>query len=402
MALEGYRLLDLSRLLPGPSGSQVLADMGMEVIKVEEPEPRGGVGRDSLTPPEPTPEEEVHYSAYNMLARNKRSIALNLRMLEGREVFYRLVKTADAVLESYRPGVVKRLGVDYEAVRQINPRIVYCSISGYGEDGPYADLPGHDINYCSIAGQMALTSDVEGNPVPNMISLADGASGLHAVIGILAALLAREKTGKGQYVDVTLTHSVMPFLTKFFGPYFRDGKVTPRGQPNLQLLECKDGRYVTTDNSETHFWERFCNAIGRPEFIPLRKPSSVNYEAYANMVREVKTVMRTRTRDEWFQVLRDAETCVAPLLEMEEVFQDPQNLHRGMLLELEHPSEGVVRQMGFPILFSETPCRFRNFAPLLGEHSETLMLEIGYTLQQIEELEARGVVKVWRNACFSP
>ena len=396
MPLEKYRLLDLSRLQPGPSGSHLLADMGMEVIKVEEPEPRGGMGRDVLTPTIPTPETEVEYAAFNAFARNKKSIAINLQTEEGRQALYRLVATADAFLEGYRPGVMARLGCDYATLSKINPRLVYCSLSGYGQDGPYAKMPGHDPNFCSVAGQLALQWDEAGTPIENGVSMADVAGGVHAAMGIMAALLARETTGRGQFVDVSLAHSVMSWMVNISSDYFRTGeKPSGIGFRRLHVLRCQDNKFITIANAETHFWTNFCNAIGRPDFIAMQRLTPENKKQYFAMVKEIRAVMMTKPRDEWFKILSEADTCVAPVLEIDEVFENPANRHRGMLLELQHPTMGNVRQIGPAIKFSDTPFQFRNFAPVLGEQTEQILREIGYSQEEIDALESKGAVKAW-------
>ena len=400
MPLEGYRLLDLSRLQPGPSGTHVLADMGMEVVKVEETEPRGGMGRDVLTPVIPTPETEVLYSAYNAFARNKKSIAINLRTDEGREALYKLVETADAFIEGYRPGVMKRLGCDYETLSKINPRLVYCSLSGYGQDSPYIDLPGHDPNYCSIAGQLSLQRDENGTPVGNGIPMADVAGGVHAAMGIMAALMAREKTGRGQYIDVTLTHSVMSWMVSATANFFRDGPKPSAGE-RMGVLKCRDGKFLTVSNAETHFWVNFCNAIGHEEFIHLHKLTDDNEDDFNAMVKQVKELFLTKDRDEWFKILADAETCVAPILELDELFDNPANQHRGMLLELNHPTIGDVKQLGPVIQFSDTPFEFRNFAPVLGQDTVDLLQEVGYDSSAIEKLIDSNAVKAWEDKVSS-
>ncbi|MCX6021377.1 MAG: CaiB/BaiF CoA-transferase family protein [Chloroflexi bacterium] len=396
MPLEGYRLLDLSRLQPGPSGSHVLADLGMDVIKIEEMEPRGGMGRDVLTPVIPTPETEVEYAAYNAYARNKKSIAINLQTPEGKEVLYRLVRSADAFWEGYRPGVMARLGCDYETLSKINPRLVYVSLSGYGQDGPYAKMPGHDPNYCSVAGQLSIQGDEFGTPVGNGVPLADVAGGIHAAMGTMAAIMAREKTGRGQYIDITLTHSVMSFMVNTASNYFRAGIKKELGGETMGVVKCQDGKFLTLANAETHFWANFCKAIERPEFIALHRWTDANADQFDMMVKDVKATMMTKPRDVWFKILSDADTCVAPILEIDEVFEDPQNLHRGMLLEVDHPTMGKIKQIGPAIKFSDTPFSFRNFAPVLGEQTEELLREVGYSQQEIAALEQAGAVKAWK------
>ena len=393
LALEGIRIIDLSRLLPGPSGTMLLADMGADVIKVEETEDRAGVGRDVFTPPGMSPEREDEHAAYNPLGRNKKSIALNLKSAEGKEVFYRLARTADALLEGYRPGVVKRLGIDYDTLAKINPRLVYCSLSGYGQDGPYHDLPGHDPNYQGMAGLLSLPHDKDGTPVWTGLPTVDMASGLFVVIGILSALEARHKTGRGQHVDISMLDTAMHFVAMFMTAHLRTGRTFPRPQDNLIILETRDHKYLVLMPSEKHFWENFCKGIGRPGFAPLTlRPADVALRR--RMYAEIREIIKTRTRDEWFELLRKADTCASPLLEIDEVPDNPQIRHRKLVQEIEHPRQGKVRQIGFPVKLSDTPASFRSFAPRLGEHSAALLTELGYSADEIQALVTNGVVKM--------
>ncbi len=393
LALERFRMLDLSRLLPGPFCSHVLADLGMEVIKVEEPELRGGMGRDVMSPRVPDAELEKQHAAFNSLARNKKSILLNLKFPEAREVFYRLAKTADVVLEGNRPGVTQRLGVDYETLAAINPRLIYCSISGFGQNGPYALLPGHDGNYMSVAGAVGATRDAEGRPIVPGIALGDVGGGLHAVIAIQAALLAREVTGRGQYLDISMTDSILSFAIGSTAALFMSGEVRRHESPALAVYQAEDGKYLTTANSETYFWERFCRAIGREDLIPAHRAEG---DEMRRVVAAIQTVMRTRSRDEWVQLLRDADTCVAPVYGMDELFDDAQMKARDMALSLDHPQRGTVQQIGIPFKLSDTPGTVRSFAPLPGQHTVELLESVGYGRAEIEGLESLGAVKAWR------
>lgn len=393
LALEGIRIIDLSRLLPGPSGSMLLADLGADVIKVEEMEDRAGVGRDILTPPGLSPEREDQHSAYNPLGRNKKSIALNLKHDEGKAVFSRLVRTADVLIEGYRPGVTKRLGIDYDTLAKINPRLVYCSLSGYGQNGPYRDIPGHDPNYQGLAGMLSLPHDKEGTPVWVGVPTIDMASGLFVVIGVLTALEARHKTGRGQYVDVSMMDTAVHFITMFLSSHLRSGRTFQRPQDNLIILETKDHKYLVLMPSEKHFWENLCQAIGRPDFAPLTlRPADMALRR--KMYAEIREIIKTRTRDQWFELLRTADTCASPLLEIHEVADDPQIQHRKMVQELQHPRVGKVRQVGFPVKLSDTPASFRSFAPRLGEQTEAILAELGYSADEVRSFVTKGVVKV--------
>ena len=399
LPLEGYRMLDLSRLLPGPVASNILADMGMEVIKVEETEPRYGMGRDVLTHPDPPPEQEVAWAAYNSLARNKKSVALNLLDPDLRppsqEVFYRLAKDADVVLEGYRPHVVKWMGVDYETVRRHNPRIIYCSISGYGQHGPYIKRAGHDPQYCAVAGTTppaSLEAGQRGHGVP----LADYSAGIYAAVGILGALIERDRSGEGQAIDIPMVATAMSFTRANSARFVREGSHhlgQGRAAGRFTYIQCSDGKYITTSNAETHFWENFCRVIDREVFIGLRDAVGPEVE---RMEEEVRAIFLTRTRDEWLRALWEADTCAAPVNDMAEALEDPQVREAGMVWEVDHPSEGRVRQMGFPIGFSRTPATFRSFAPTLGQDTQEVLQAAGYSDAEIAGLEARGIAKRWR------
>jgi crotonobetainyl-CoA:carnitine CoA-transferase CaiB-like acyl-CoA transferase len=381
LALEGIKVLDLSRTVPGPFCTMVLADMGADVTKIDAPGYQMGM----------LPDQEKQ-AAYDFLSRNKKSIVLNLKTEEAREVFRKLATEADVVMEAFRPGVTKKLGVDYDTISELNPRIVYCSLTGFGQDGPYRDLPGHDPNYISIGGAVGLTGDREGAPVIIRAALGDIGSALHAVIGILCALMAREKTGRGQYVDISMTDSVLPFLTVSLLRYFRDGFIPKRGwpSPTINVWKTKDGKFVSTGLIEPYFWERFCHALGREDLIPHQRAKGEKLQEVHSAIKET---FLTKTRDEWFQIMKDADTCVSPVLELDEVVNDPQLLSRDMFPEFDHPTEGKVRQLGMPIKLSETPAKFRGFAPLVGQHTEEVLQGLGYTKHQIEEMRKSGAIE---------
>ncbi len=392
LALEGIRVIDLTRLLPGPFGSMILADMGAEVIKIEETEDRGELGRDVLTPPAASREEEEKAAAYNFLGRNKKSLALNLKDSEAKEIFYKLAETSDVIFESYRPGIAKRLGVDYKTIAKINPRIVYCSISGYGQDGPYSQMPGHDPNYCSIAGLVGLNVDNNGKPMVLGAQAADIGVALHAVIGILCALMARQKTDRGQYVDISFTDSAMNFGAMPIGLNWGPGiDLSLLGPPTaVNVFEAKDGKFLSTGNIEPYFWERFCRELGRNDLIPHLHAHGQKQQEVISIIREI---IRTKTRDEWFDIMKQANVCATPVLALNELANDPQLRHRKMVLDVEHPTAGKAKQLGMAIKLSDTPGQFRSFAPFLGQHTSELMKEIGFSNDQVEDLIKKGILK---------
>jgi len=392
LALEGIRILDLTRLGPGPFCTMILGDMGAEVIKIEEGDDRGAIGRDLFSRPGASPEEEERNLAKNFLARNKKSIVLNFKTTESKDVFYKLARTADVIYEGYRPGVTKRLGIDYETISKINPRIIYCSLSGYGQDGPYKELPGHDPNYRSIAGLVSVQTDLNDKPMISGVTTGDTSGALHSVIGILCALIARDKTGEGQYIDIAFTDSSLDLGALNLAHYMALGLV-PRTK-DIQLMqnvwETKDGKYLVTAPVETYFWERFCKALGLEELIPFQYSTGNKNE---EVVKAIADKIKTKTRDEWFEILKEANTCVSPVLSFKEVMNNAQLAHRQMFIELDHPTQKKVKQLGFAIKMSKTPAKFRSFAPKLGEHTDDLLKEVGFSEAQIKDLKKAGAVK---------
>lgn len=396
MALDGVRVVDLSRYAPGFYVSMYLGDMGADVIHVEEPAVSGRRAGFREVPLEYKAMEDPRSAAYNALGRNKRRIALNLKDAEARDVFYKLVRGADVVLEGSRPGVARRLGVDYETCRGLNPRIVYCSLTGYGQDGPYSQRAGHDINYISVAGALGMIGQRDGTPaIPSNI-LADYAGGaLFAIIGILTALLARERTGKGQFVDIAMTDGVISLLVQLTQQYFKDGEV-PRpaamrlngGLAHYNVYQAKDGRWIAVGANEPYFFATVCRLIGRPD-LAQRQHETAWRDRIEAAFREA---FKTKTAQEWHDLMAPEETCVTKIYDFTETFSDPQVLHRQMALELEHPVAGKVRQVGFPVKLSETPASVRRFAGLKGQDTESVLRDLGYSAEQVQRLRERRAV----------
>ena len=382
--LEGIRVLDLTRLAPGPFCTMLLADMGADVIVVEEPP---GVGRrfDGGA-------QSEHARAFNALGRNKRSLGLNLKDPKAQQAFLRLTDKADIVVEGFRPGVVKRLGVDYETLSARNPRIIFCSLSGYGQTGPYSSLVGHDINYISLGGALGSIGWPGTPPAIPLNLIADFAGGgLYAAFGILAAVIARQKTGRGQWVDMAMSDGVASLMTFIAQMYFGNNHVV---KPGIELLnggapayysyECADGKWLSIGCLEPWFWAELCKAMGCEQFIP----EQMNREKFPEMFDYLKAKFKERTRDDWFEDLRQHDICVAPVLSLDEVFQDPHVLARGMLAELPHPEFGTIRQVGVGPKLSDTPGAVRTLAPRRGEHTDALLREAGYTDAEIADMRA--------------
>jgi crotonobetainyl-CoA:carnitine CoA-transferase CaiB-like acyl-CoA transferase len=379
MALEGIRVLDLSRLAPGPYCSMILGDLGAEVIRIETPDSR---------PPVDDPralEIMEKRRAQNPQGRNKRSIILDLKKPEAKEIFYRLATGVDVILEEFRPGVVKRLGVDYETVRQFNPKIIYCSLSGYGQEGPYSQLPGHDINYISLAGAANVIKDREGRPVIPSNLLADMAGGgMHAAMGILAALVARSLHGVGQYVDAAMADGVVSLL------HFEQVIASQRffGVPFFDYYQTKDGKWFSVGNLESHFWANFCRAMGREDLVPYQGDRS----RYPEMAAFFREKFMEKTRQEWFDYFMDKNICAAPVNDLNEAAEDPHLRQRQMFLDFEDPKFGQIRQVGISLKLSETPGRVRFLSSLPGQHTDELLKEVGYNDEEIRGLKASGAV----------
>jgi crotonobetainyl-CoA:carnitine CoA-transferase CaiB-like acyl-CoA transferase len=388
--LDGVKVIDLSTLLPGPFCTQMLGDLGADIIKIEAP-PGGDPVR--FLPPRGKA-ESGQFLAVN---RNKRSIKLDLRQEEGKEVFLKLVADADVVVVQYRPGVMERLGLGYEILRQHNPRIIMCSITGYGQDGPLRDKAGHDINFLSTTGILDLIGNYQDNPAIPAIRVAGvGGGALWAAFSIMAALFAREKTGLGQHIDVSMTDTVFTFMTMIAGSYFMDYILPRRGKEShnggrawYSVYKTKDDRYIALGMFEAKFWEKFCNAIGRPDYIPNK---DAPWEVQEKMKQELSELFATRTVDEWMEILDPLDICVSKVKNIEEAIADAHLNKRGMIIELDHPAEGKIRSLGFPVKFSEQPYTVRMAPPTLGQHTEEILQEIGYTMESIEKLRAKGVL----------
>jgi crotonobetainyl-CoA:carnitine CoA-transferase CaiB-like acyl-CoA transferase len=385
MPLEGIRVLDLSGLAPGPYCTMLLGDLGADVILIEA---TPGAGRRMDTG------GSARTQAYNALGRNKRSIGLNLKDPQAQEVFLKLAESADVVVEGFRPGVVKRLGVDYETVSKRNPRIVYCSLSGYGQTGPYSGLVGHDINYISLGGALGAIGWPGTPPAIPLNVIADFAGGgLYSAYAILAAIIAREKTGRGQYVDMAMSDGVTSLLAMATSQYFSAGLVPKPGAdflnggiPCYTVYECADGKWISIGSLEPWFWKETCEALGCEEYIPHQN----NREKFPEIFEFMRSKFKEKTRDEWFEEMRHRDICVGRVLAMDEVFADPHTQAREMVIELDHPEFGKVKQVGIGPKFSDTPGRVRSTAPMRGSHTDEVLREAGFNDEDVAALREAG------------
>jgi crotonobetainyl-CoA:carnitine CoA-transferase CaiB-like acyl-CoA transferase len=400
LALDGIKVLDLSNYVPGALCTMILADFGAEVIKVEPAKafPMGDMGYS------PGGKDKEREAAFFALNRNKKCIGLNLRSDEGRRIFHRMAKEADVVIEGYRPGVVERLGVDYKTIQGINPRIIYCSLSGYGQDGPYRLFSGHDINYISLAGVLGLIGPKEGPPSIPLNIIADFAGvSLYGTIGILLAVEARNKTGKGQYIDHTYMEGALHLITWFTHRFFMDGTLMKPGvswaqgaYPHYGVYKTKDGKWLSIGCLEPHFWDNLCKAIGKEEYMPHKWTMEMTFQGPEPKFDEIRVgleeVFLTKARDEWFDLLAANDVPVGKVNSLDETFQDPQILHRKMVIELDHPKLGKVKQVGILPKLSDTPGQVRRFAPVHGEHTDETLKALGFSGEEIEKLRKEGTV----------
>ena len=393
-ALSGLKVLDLSRLLPGPFCSLLLADLGADVLKVEDT----GMGDYVRWAPPVYPgvEQSAAGALFLSLNRNKRSIRIDLKSDEGKEVLKRLVKDADVLLESFRPGVLDRLGVGYEALKEINPALVYCAISGYGQDGPGRDAAGHDMNYLALGGMLGMTGEADGPPVQNAGQVADiGGGALMAAFGILAALRSRDHTGEGQFVDVSMFDGALSWLGMPAAQGLLEGESPKRGNVALagslicyRPYACSDG-HVALGALEAKFWKAFCEGVERPDLVDQQfQPVG------SDVHREVESIFLSRTRDEWEGFAAEHDCCLTPVLTLDEALESELVKARKMVAPLTQPgAQTPVRLLGAPIKFSATPADTDRLpGPGFGEHTDEVLAAAGYSAEEIASLRESGAV----------
>jgi crotonobetainyl-CoA:carnitine CoA-transferase CaiB-like acyl-CoA transferase len=385
MKLDGVRVIDLSLFLPGPQLTLMMADQGAEVIKIENPaegEPSRHIGL----------AQAGHTVWFRNTHRGKKSVALNLKTDAGREILLKLAETADVLVESFRPGVAERLGIAYDAVKRRAPRLVYCSISAFGQNGPLRDKPAHDLAVQALAGTLSLGLGADGRPAQPNLPAADAVAAMVALAGVLMALYRRERTGAGDYVDVAMQDALMSWLPHATGPLFAENRPNrPKeerqtgGAAMYHLYETKDGKHVALGGSEVKFARNLLEALGRPDLVALAaQPPGPAQDPVKAFFAET---FKTKTRDAWTAWFAGRDVCFAPLLDMKEAFGQPQVAARDMLLA----EPDGVQHIGTPIKYAEEPARLDLAVPTLGQHTGEVLRGLGYSDPDIEGFRAAGV-----------
>lgn len=397
MFLQGYRMVDMCWLGGGPFAAQVLGDLGFDVIKVMEV-PKASTGRRGARSTGSLIAEHnaMQLSHYRFGIRNARCIQLDLKSREGLEVFHRLIEKTDVITEGFRPGVADRLGVGYEALKKINPRLVYAAITGYGQTGPYRDKPGHDVNFESIAGFIGMNGKAGGPPVVTGGLVADfGVGAMSAVAHILAALLRRERTGQGAYCDVSLTDAVFEANGAAIGPWLGAGVEMKRGEmyfsgfwPFNEVYETQDGAYVSLGAWEPYFFGKLCETLGREDLIELQWVVDRREHVKA----ELTALFKTRTQAEWVSLFENVDACLTPVNTPAQAANDPQMRARNMVVELENPLQGKVPMVGSMFKLDGQQLEARHWMHGPGEHTGAVLQELGYGESEIADLRAQGFV----------
>ena len=390
-ALDGLRVLDVTQVMAGPFCTMLLADLGADVIKIEPP-----AGDSTRTMPGAVGTDSPSFNAVN---RGKRSVVLNLKTPEGREALKRLARTADILVENYRPGVLAALGLDYESLNAVNPRLIYASISGYGQTGPDRRKGGFDLVAQGISGIMSITGEAGGPPVKAGVPLTDLGAGLFGLIGILAALDHRHRAGAGQYIDTSLVDAGVALSVWEATEYFAGlGVPQPKGSAHrmfapYQAIRCADG-YITLGTANDRLFRRFCDLLEHPEWAtdPQFADNETRLENQAELAAQIEAVTSQQPRAHWIALFEANEIPCGPINNYEQVFADPHIIAREMAVDVEHPTLGRMKALGSPIKMSGTPANPRRRAPLLGEHTEAVLMEYGFSADEIASLRAAGAV----------
>ena len=402
LPLEGIIVIDLTRMLPGPYASMILADLGAEVIRVEDP------NYAYSSPPPFFQKGRYRESAFNsIIMRNKKSISLDLKKEQALEILYKLVEKADVVLETFRPNVTKKLKIDYNTLSKINKSIIYCSLTGYGQKGPYEQSAGHDLNYIGICGILDLNKErkyegkktQERKPVLPGVQAADIGGGLVSTIGILGALIERNKNPnkEGQYIDISMTDCVfsfMPMAAAFqFSKDKYDGITMPRNPlhgevPFYSVYKTKDNKYLSVGAIEFKFWRGVCEGLERKDLITKGNALGLEKE---KVFQEVQKEFLKKTQNEWMEIFSNIDACVMPVKSFNEACEDPQIKARNMVIELDHPKFGKIQNISSPIKYSRTPLTIRSIAPKLGQNTKEILKELNYSEEEIKNFKKLGL-----------
>ncbi|MGB1204283.1 MAG: CoA transferase [Chitinophagales bacterium] len=388
--LKDICVIDFSRLLPAPLATMLLADMGAEIIKIEHPESPD----DIRNYPPFINQQSAYYLAIN---RSKRSLCLDLRQTSGKEICLELLKKADVLVESFRPGVMKKLGLDYASISKINPQIIYISLTGYGQSGPYAQEAGHDLNYIGRAGILHATGQKNSQPVIPSVQIADIAGGSYSTLSAcLLALYQRERTGKGSYIDLSMLDASLPFMSLQYAEFQATGKTAKRGEnvlsgalPNYNVYECNDGKFVALGALEPKFWKRFCEKVNRLDWVNMALGNAQNLEAIKN---ELTLLFRSKTQTEWLLLMENEDICLTAIHDLAAVSKDKHLTARNMFVEHEHLAYGNIKSIGNPIKIEGEAQNIGWAAPLLGEDTAAILKELGYTENKIAILKQDGVI----------
>jgi crotonobetainyl-CoA:carnitine CoA-transferase CaiB-like acyl-CoA transferase len=378
--LEGIKILDLSTQVPGPYCSMLLADLGADVIKIENTDDIGDQTR--LLP-----------YLFNNVNRNKKSICLNLKLSAAQKIFYKMAEKADVIIEGFRPAVCKKLNIDYTAIKEINSRILYCSITGYGQEGPYKNKPGHDINYLGYSGLLSLEGDLKESSKVSAIPLADLAGSMFAATSILAALIHREKTGVGQYLDVSMTSAVFSLIGASISAGFINEKESESLYiPHYGVFKTKDDKFLTLGIiHEEHFWKNLCSVIDMGDLAGLDLFNRIARRH--EIIARLQNIFITLNRSEWISILDDVDVPCGPAYSIEESYSDPQMLHRQSVWEMNQVPEGKMKLRAFPVNFSESATRKDLPPPAQGMHTRDIMRNLGYADIEIDRLLKEKVIK---------
>ncbi|MCG3186142.1 MAG: Acetyl-CoA:oxalate CoA-transferase [Rhodocyclaceae bacterium] len=390
--LKGVRVLDLSKILAGPLCTQYLGELGAEVIKIEPPEG----GDDTRSWP---PRKDGQGAVFLAVNRNKQSVAIDLKSPEGVEIVKKIAKSAQVVVESYGTGVAERLGIDYRSLREVNPSLVYCAISGYGRTGPMGQQPGYDLMGQAFSGIMSLTGEKDGGPIRSPFSPLDQTTGMHALVGVLAGLMNRQQTGEGKYMEVSLFETALAFLAYNAQSYWVKGVVPERfgsGHESLcpyQAFEAADG-YVLLGVGNDNLWRKFCAVSGLQAIQddPKFKTNPDRVAHFDETVRVVADVMKRQTVDAWVEILQRAGVPCAPINPLDKVLAHPQTTARHMVMDYQHPFLGAERAVAQPIWIEGRERKVLAPPPMLGQHTRSVLSQLGYAAAEIDHMAERGTV----------